>query len=122
MQPPKTDPIKTVLTIAMGFLVLHLATGWRWPLMVSLVVGVLGMFSTYLSIKIDFLWMKLAWVLSLIVPNILLSAVFFLFLFPIAVLSRIFGKKDPLFLRNPKESVYVSSDKVFDKAGFEKTW
>jgi hypothetical protein len=122
MQQPKTDPIKTVLTISMGFLVLHLATAWQWPQMVALVVGVLGMFSTYLSIKIDYLWMKLAWVLSLIVPNILLSAVFFLFLFPVAVLSRIFGKKDPLFLRNPKGSVYVSSDKVFDKAGFEKTW
>ncbi|MCF8258640.1 MAG: hypothetical protein K9J06_13880 [Flavobacteriales bacterium] len=122
MQQPKTDPIKTVLTIVIGLLVVHLATGWKWPMTAALVIGILGMFSDYLAVRIDFLWMKLAYVLSLIVPNILLSAIFFLFLFPVAVLSRIFGKKNALFLRNPMGSTYITNNTVFDKASFEKTW
>ena len=122
MKTPKTEPTKTVLTIVVGMVVIHVVAGWQWPLIAAIVVGLLGMFSTYLSIKIDFLWMKLAWVLSLIVPNILLSAVFFLFLFPVAVLSRMFGKKAPLFLKNPKGSTYISNNRTFDIPSFEKTW
>lgn len=122
MKHTKTDPTKTVLTIAVGMVIIHLVTEWHWPLIVAIVVGLTGMFSNYLAVKIDFLWMKLAWVLSLIVPNILLSTIFFLFLFPVAVLSRIFGNKNTLFLSNPKGSTYIINNTVFDKASFEKTW
>jgi len=66
--------------------------------------------------------MKLAWVLSLIIPNILLSSIFFLFLFPIALLSRLFGKKDPLMLKNPEKSVFRNQEKKFDKSSFENPW
>jgi hypothetical protein len=122
MKHTKTDPTKTVLTIAVGMMVIHLASGWHWPLITALTVGLMGMFSTYLAVKIDFLWMKLAWVLSLIVPNILLSAIFFLFLFPVAVMYRLFGKKDPLFLKNRIDSTYITNNRTFDPASFEKTW
>lgn len=122
MKQTKTEPTKTVLTIAVGLVIIHLITHWKWPLMAAVGVGLMGMFSTYMAEKIDFLWMKLAWVLSLIVPNILLSAIFFLFLFPVAVLSRVFGRKDTLFLSNPKGSTYFTNSTVFDKASFEKTW
>jgi hypothetical protein len=122
MKHTKTDPTKTVLTIAVGMIITYLVAHWQWPLMVALGVGLMGMFSAYLAEKIDFLWMKLAWVLSLIVPNILLSTIFLLFLFPVAVLSRVFGRKDTLFLSNPKGSTYVTNSTVFDKASFEKIW
>jgi hypothetical protein len=87
-----------------------------------LVVGLAGVFSTYLSRKIDFIWMKLSWLLSLIVPNILLTIIFYLLLFPIALLSRIFGQKDPLNLNNTKDSYFKNSDRQLDKASFEKLW
>jgi hypothetical protein len=122
MKKTVTDPIKTVLTIVTGLVIIHLVIGQKWPLMVATVIGLIGMFSEPLAKKVDFLWMKLAWVLSLIVPNILLSTIFFLFLFPVAVLSRVFGRKDTLFLSNPKGSTYVTNSTVFDKASFEKTW
>ena len=118
----KTDPVKTVLTITVGFIVVYLITKLHWAIIVALVIGVIGVFSVFLSKKIDFLWMKLAWILSLIVPNILLGAFFFLFLFPISLLSKIFGKKDPLHLKNKANSVYKTNDKIFEKKSFENTW
>jgi hypothetical protein len=118
----KSEPVKTCLTIAMGFVVVYLATKWNGALLVSLGVGGIGMFSEYLSKKVDFLWMKLTWVLSLIVPNILLGAVFYLFLFPISILAKIFSKKDPLLLKNSQNSTYVLSNKAFGKQHFEKPW
>jgi hypothetical protein len=122
MKKQKTDPAKTVLTIAVGFIVLYLITKWDWTISVALVVGLTGIFSTYLSRMIDFLWMKLAWLLNLIMSHILLSTIFFLFLFPIAILSRIFGESDPLNLKNKAGSAFINSNKLFSKTSFEKPW
>lgn len=122
MKHIKTNPSQTALTIVTGFIVIYFVTKWDAVLWVSLVVGLMAVFSTYLRQKIDFLWMKLAWVLSLIVPNILLSIIFYLLLFPIALLSRLFGNKDPLHLKNNQDSHYVNCDKDFDKTSFEKPW
>lgn len=118
----KTNPAKTVLTISTGFVLVFLVTKLKWALSVSLILGIAGVSSDYLSKKIDFLWMKLSWLLSLIVPSILLGIIFYLFLFPISILSRLFGKKDPLKLRNSSDSVFITLDKEFDKASLEKPW
>lgn len=122
MQKIKSNPLKTMLTISTGFLVIFIITKLNWVLLISLFIGLIGMFSTYLSKQIEFLWNKLAWLLGLIVPNILLSAIFYLFLFPIAILSRVFGKKDPFVLKNKTDSVFVVTNKSFDKKSFEQPW
>lgn len=122
MKVTKSDPSKTVLTITVGFLVLYLIAKMQWMLTVSIVVGITGILSTYLAKQIDFLWMKLTWILGQIVPNILLSVIFYLFLFPVALLSRLFGKKNLLNLRNSEKSLFKDKNKEFDKASFEKPW
>lgn len=122
MQKIKSNPVKTMLTISIGFLVIFIITKLNWALLISLAIGLIGLFSTFLSKQIEFLWIKLAWFLGLIIPNILLSAIFYLFLFPIAVLSKIFGKNDSFKLKNNADTVFVSSNKDFDKNSFEKPW
>jgi Saxitoxin biosynthesis operon protein SxtJ len=118
----KPDTSKsTVLVICMGFLVLFLVFGWKWALYTSLGIGVLAIASTFLSQKIEWLWMKLSVVLGFIVPNILLSILFFVFLLPIALLSRLVHK-DPLKLSGKYKSYFVDVNKQMDKAAFEKTW
>ena len=124
----KSEPLKTVLVITVGFLVIYAIGKWRfekdlnWALIVSLVVGVAGLLSGYLARKIDFLWMKLALILSYIVPNIILSLVFYLILTPLAWLSKIFGEKNQLDLKNTKPSLFKEHKKVFTKESFEKPW
>ena len=122
MKLKKTEPIKTVLVISMGLLLIFLFTQWQWTLFTSLAIGLIGIFSPYLSKKVDFLWMKLTYVLSLIVPNILLGAVFYLLLFPISLFSKLFRKKDPLLLTNRLKSTYTVPERSFDKESFEKPW
>ncbi len=117
-----TNPTKTVLTIATGFLIIGLFTGNEVFYKIAAGVGILGLISSKLAYWIDFLWMKLAWVLSLIVPNILLSAVFFLVLFPVALLSRLFGESDPLWLKNRRDSFFKETNKTFDPESFENPW
>ncbi len=124
----KTDPAKTILIIVVGLGVVYLvakAKLWLhadWCLYAALIVGLLGAFSGYLAKKIDFLWMKLAWILSLIIPNILLSVVFYLFLTPLALLSRIGKGKNPLMLKNTQATLFKEHVKEFSKVSFEKPW
>ena len=122
MEKIKIEPAKTVLTITVGLTLIYLITGWKWAIPVAFIIGLAGIVSDYLAGKIDFAWMKLAWFLGLIIPNIILAIIFFLFLFPISLLSKIFGNKDPLQLKNNKESNFVTCEKDFQKAHFEKPW
>lgn len=105
----------------MGCLVIFLVTSWYWAVIASLVIGIAGIVSDSLSRLIERLWMKLAQVLSYIIPSILLAVVFYLILFPISLLSKLFTK-DPLMLSNKYKSHFVDIDRAFDMKGFEKTW
>ena len=121
MKARKDNTKTAVLVISMGFLALFLAFKWEWAIYVSLTVGLIGIISEYLSKKIEWAWMKLAKILSLIVPNILLTLVFFLLLYPISLLSRIFTK-DPLMLSGKHKSYFVDVNKEFGKKSFEEIW
>lgn len=118
----KSDPKTTLLVITLGMVVVYVVTRMNWALIAALAVGIGGLLSGFLAEKIDWLWMKLTYVLSLIVPNILLSVVFYLFLTPIAILSRVFGKSNPLDLKNTASSLFKDHTGKMDKASFEKPW
>jgi len=118
----KADTSKsTILVISMGFLIIYLIFKFEWALYVSLGVGVLGAMSSFISQKIEWAWMKLAKVLGYIVPNILLSVVFFVFLFPMAVIQRLFTK-DPLMLSKKYQTYFIEVNKEMGKKEFEKIW
>ncbi|WP_167611717.1 hypothetical protein [Maribellus sediminis] len=122
MKTKKNNATKTVLIISIGFAIIFLVTNSKWLLIVSVTVGLLGAISDKISGLIHFLWMKLAKILSYIIPNILLSLIFYLFLFPLSVLSKVFGNKDGLNLNNRNNSLWKTHDKTINKEYFEKTW
>ncbi len=105
----------------MGFLILYLLFAWHWAVIVSLVVGLTGVISGTLSLKIEWAWMKLAHVLSKIFPTILLGIIFYLILFPISFLSKLFTK-DPLMLSKKYNSYFVNIERKMDKRSMENTW
>jgi len=118
----KTDKSKsTMLILSMGFLFLFLVFSWKWTLIGSFVVGVIGIASPFLSRKIEWAWMKLANLLGYIIPNILLTLVFFLFLFPLSLLSKLF-RKDPLMLSKKYRTYFIDINKEMPKESFEKIW
>jgi len=118
----KSNPTKTMLTITVGFLVVYAITQLKWALNVALLIGLTGVLSDYLSKKIEWLWMKLTWVLSLIVPNILLSLVFYIFLFPVAFLAKLFGNKNMLQLKDQTDSTFIETHKSFEAKDFNNPW
>jgi hypothetical protein len=118
----KKDTSKsTILVISMGFLILHLLLLWKWALIVSLCVGLMGIISNALSKNIEWAWLKLARILSYVIPTILLGIIFYLILFPLSLFSKLF-RKDPLMLSNKYNTYFVNVEKSFDKKSMEKIW
>ena len=122
MRNQQPAPITTILTITVGFLVAYIITNLDLLLWIAIAVGIVGLISPKAANIINVIWLRLATLLSLIVPNILLTIVFYFLLFPIAVLARVFRKKDSLNLKNNRASLFEVVNRKFDKKSFENPW
>ncbi len=117
----KTDPYKTVLVILTGLLVISWFFKSPYLQLVSIGLGVICVFFSRVAVLIDWLWIKLALGLGWINSRILLTLIFFLFLLPVAWVSRLFVK-DPLNLKRRKESLYINRNHKFQKKDLENIW
>jgi hypothetical protein len=112
----------TILVIVMGFIIIYAYSKNFNFLKVSIIIGLLGVISDKASLFIDKIWFKISFILSLIIPNILLGSIFYLILFPIALLSRLFGNKDPLNLKNSLKTLFINKNTNFKAKSFEQPW
>lgn len=118
----EVEKYKTILVIVIGMLVIHIITKYNWALYTALAVGLLGAVSEYMAGIINNVWLKIGMVLSYIVPNIILSIIFYVFLTPIAILSRIFGEKNQLNLKNTEKSIFKVRNTLYSIESFENPW
>lgn len=123
MNKIKSNPSKTVLTIMVGFGFVYFFTLKNWALYLFLSIGLIGVFSNLLSSLIEKVWFKIASILSLIVPNILLTIIFFIVLLPISILSKLLRKeKDTLHLSKKKKTNYKQNHRVFKNKNLINPW
>ncbi len=120
--------VEAILAIVVGFLALYFIFGvWRgfdvdWMLWTSLIVGVLSMMSNTVMNLITGAWFKFAEILGNYVTGpILLGLVFFLVLFPMSILARIFGK-DHLMRKRRDDSYYIDRDHAYVTEDIENIW
>jgi hypothetical protein len=113
---------KSTLTIVIGFILLSNYFHSKPLLILAIGIGIIAIFSEKANDKIIWTWNKLAEVLGLIIPNVLLTIVFYLFLTPLALLSRINNKKNQLQLKNNTNSTFISQRKRFTPESLEKIW
>jgi hypothetical protein len=122
MKALKSDPSKTVLVICTGLILVYFIFSLKWILFVAFAIGILSILSEWISKKIEWVWFQLTKLLSMIVPNILLGAIFYLFLTPIAFLANIFTKSDPLLIKRPVDTAYKVVNKQFKAADLKNPW
>ena len=115
-------PIKNVLSITIGLLVIYLVTQWQWAVKASFIIGTTGLLSITIAKAISFVWIKITNILSLILQNILLSFVYVVFLLPLSYLYKLLNSSDNLFLRNTANSLFKERGSGFDKKSFERMW
>lgn len=116
------DRYKTILVIVAGLLVASLIFKSAWLLYLALGVAALSAFVPAIAQGIEWGWLKLALGLGWINSRILLTLIYFLFLLPIAWISRLFTK-DPLMLKRPKtKSLFVTRNHTYTKKDLENIW
>ena len=113
--------LETIIVIAAGLLAISVLFGVRELIFVSFGFLCIAIVSRYLAEKISQFWFRAAHLLGRINSFILLSAVFYLILTPVALISRLFNRSN-LTLKKDLESFYVQRDHEYLPEDFENTW
>ncbi len=119
--------LETILVLVIALGVIYWFTHEKRPetgkylLLSALILGLIGIFITFLADKIHWAWMKLAHVMGWVMSKVILSIVFFVFLFPIAMISRAFGKGN-VKLKREGASYYKTRDFLYNKDSLEHLW
>ncbi|MBL4657985.1 MAG: hypothetical protein JKX73_08295 [Flavobacteriales bacterium] len=113
--------LEAILTIATALVILFFV--FEIDILVPIALGLMlvGLLSKWLSAKIIWLWYKLSEVMGFVMSRVILSIVFFLFLFPIAVLYRLFNQ-DTLNLKNKGNSTYTVRNHTYTNSDLENPW
>jgi hypothetical protein len=116
------DTFKTILVIVTGLMALAWIFNAPMLTKVALAVGVISIFIPAAARGIEWGWLKLAQGLGWVNSRILLSIIYFLFLMPLAWVSRLFTK-DPLALKkNKTSSLFVTRDHLYTGKDLENIW
>ena len=115
------------LAMVTGFLVIYFLfelRGWeyaRYLLYFSTTLGVIFLASEVLGNFIVKWWFKLSEGMGWVMSRVILSTIFYVFLFPIAMLSRLFTK-NILGLKRPDKSAYTERNHAYKKEDLENIW
>ena len=119
----KEKNLETILTISTGLIVIYLIfPEYKLLLIIAILLGVIGLFINPLSNKITWGWFKIAEIMGYFMSKILLTSVFYLFLFPIAILSRIFTKNNLQLKRTEDNTYYKTRNHKYVPKDIENVW
>jgi hypothetical protein len=115
-------PKETILVITVGFLVMYMIFHDQCMLLAALIIGLTGVFSFYLSKKIDWIWGKLTLILGFLSNTIILTLCFYLVITPVALIRKLFVKKHMLSIDKTKTTNFEAVNHHYDKEDFVKPW
>lgn len=117
-----TEKVKAQLVIVTGLVVLYFVFKSPWFLYGAIAVGVLSLAVPVVGDLIVKAWFKVAEILGNINGKIILSILFFVFLFPIALLYRMSSKNPLSIKRTDEKSFYNERNHLYTKEDLEQTW
>ena len=117
----KEKHLETILVFVVALVIIFLIYKNVYFLYAAILVGCIGLFIPWLSAKLHWLWMKLAHAMGYVMNRVILSVVFFVFLAPIAFLSRLF-RKNPFKSGSQHASYFTERNQTYAKKDLENLW
>jgi hypothetical protein len=114
--------VETLLVIATGLTAFYFLTKREELLYVGFGIAVVGLAIPFAAKYIHLGWMGLAKVLGFINSHIILGAVFFFFLTPLALLRRLFGKDKLQLRKHAEDSYFTTREHMFEGKDLENPW
>lgn len=122
MHAKNRNPKESVIIIIALFILFYLKSGSNHVLWFSLIFSFLGLVSIRFTLIVQRILNQFTFIIGQTVQIVTLTLVFFILLTPLAFLSRIFGEKDVMMLKNNYKSTFLVSKENFNKSYFEKMW
>jgi len=119
--------LETILVLVLALGVIYWFSHIKRPelakylLLAALVLGLIGLFIPSLADKIHWAWMKLAHAMGWVMSKVILTIVFFVFLFPMALIMRAMGKGS-VKMKQGGNSYYKNRDFLYNKESLEHVW
>jgi hypothetical protein len=108
----KEKNLETFLVLVLALVVIGYLSNRPLFYLISIGLGAVGLFIPFLASWITFLWLSFSEILGGVMSKILLSIVFFIVLFPVALLKKIFTKKKKMESSNwtDRNHTYTAKD------------
>lgn len=112
---------ETIIVIMTGLLIFWYISHEKSLAIIAAAIGIIGAFIPPAAKMIHWAWYKLAEALGFVSSRVLLTVVFFLFLFPVALLSKIFNK-DNLQLKRRPETCWKERNHTYCSEDLKNVW
>ncbi|MBN2778417.1 MAG: hypothetical protein JXR36_12275 [Bacteroidales bacterium] len=119
MNKDKKRHIADCLVITAALIIIHIITKHDVYLYIAVGISVLAAFLPIFAKLVSYSWQFIGIALGFVVSKILLSAVFYLFLYPISLLQKLFSTKSSISKKKQKTYWIDKENKTVD---FNKPW
>ncbi len=121
MKLDRNKSLEAQLSIVVGFGLIAYFTKSQYLSLGVLSLGLVFLLFPIVGDAISKIWFKIAELIGGVMSKVLLTIVFFIFLLPVATLSKLF-KKDILGLKKPENSNYVERHHLYSGKDLEQIW
>lgn len=122
-QPERILELETLAVLAAFSLIINISTGHRAFIWLALACLLTSLFVKSLARVITRLWMQFGVFIGAFNNRLILTAVYFIVLTPVALLSRLFTR-NPLIIKpdRGRNSYYYDRNHTFTRSDLKKLW
>jgi len=113
--------IEAILIICIGLIVFHLILEIKELLFIAVALGIISVLFPVVAKWVTKGWYFLAEVMGFVMNKVILTIVFFIVLFPMALLAKATGKITVRLKKDPN-TYWTERNHVYEKKDLENTW
>jgi hypothetical protein len=114
--------LEAVLTICVGLLIIFYCSHSAYLLVVAIAIGLLGLFIKPAGHLIAKCWLLLGEAMGAVTSRVILGAVFFIVLVPIALFSRLFSRNVMQVKKGQGPSYFRDRNHAYTAGDLKNTW
>lgn len=113
---------QTILVLVLACVVGYFLRPHKYFLTAALLLGLTGVFLPWVADKIHWAWMKLGHALGFVSSRVILTIIFFFFLFPLSLCARLFRRKEALGLSKRPDTYLKDRNFQYTRESMENPW
>ncbi len=114
--------LEAVLTICVGLLVIYYFSHSKYLLITAIVLGLAGLFVQTAGHYIAKYWLLLGEAMGAVTSKVILGAIFFVILVPVAIVSRLFKNNVIQIKKVQADSYFKTRNHTYTSKDLKNTW